>query len=166
MRGFLLSFLLFHVHDLSKCDTRIQESNEKTSSQERKWVQFLPNAHAEHAAVLPFPAVWLAANLVLERCIYIALTRYGLRDVSSGLYFPLGKRPNTTDCGVVFLILQLAWKTSSSKQCRCLTFNFTDNNKVMLILASYRCLPFLLWESFPTETGKNLNLLALSWNCV
>lgn len=166
MRVYLLSFFLFHTEDLSKCDTRMQESDEKRSSQERKWVQSLPSADAGHTASLPFPVVWLAANLALEGCIYTSLTRHGLRGVFSGLSHSLGKCPNMTHCHVVFLILQLAWKTGSRKQCTCLTLNFTDNNQVMLILASYRCLLFLLWQSFLMETGKNLNLLALIWNCI
>lgn len=158
MRSCLLSFL-FHTDDLSTCNTRIQRSDEIFSGMR---IQYLPSADAKPS--LSFPAVWLAAHLVLEGCIYILLTRYDLRDVFSGLPSSLGKCPNTSHCCVVFLILQLAWKIGTRKLCACLTLHFTGKNHVMLILARYKSLPFLLRQSFHSwKLGKKLTVLDLSW---
>lgn len=113
------SYSFFHCDDLSNCDTRIQELHEifsgKKVSLVSSWTWFLPDTKANHIFSLPFPAVWLAANLVLEGCIYIPLTRHDLRDVFSGLSCSLGKSPKMIHCSAAFLILQLAWKTSSRK---------------------------------------------------
>lgn len=150
MRAYLLSFL-FHTDDLS---TRIQRSDEIFSG---KRIQFLPSADAKHSPSLSFPAVWLAAHLVLAGCIYILLTRYDLKDVFSGLPSSLGKCPNTSHCCAVFLILQLAWKTDTGKLSVCFTLHFTGKTHVTLILARYKCLAFLLWQSFHSwKVGKKI----------
>lgn len=67
-----------------------------------------PNADMEHTASLPFLAVWLAAHLVLEGCIYIPFARQELRGIFFELPFSLGKCPTMTHGSVVFLILQQA----------------------------------------------------------
>lgn len=165
------SYSFFHCDDLSNCDTRIQELHEifsgKKVSLVSSWTWFLPDTKANHIFSLPFPAVWLAANLVLEGCIYIPLTRHDLRDVFSGLSCSLGKSPKMIHCSAAFLILQLAWKTISRKRCTSLILNSTVKNPVMLGLASYKYFLLLLWGSFLMKTEKILNLFfALNWNCI
>lgn len=47
---------------------------------------------------LPFLAIWLAANLVLEGCVYIPFARHELRGIFFDLPFSLGKCPTMTHC--------------------------------------------------------------------